>query len=84
MFLCEEESLTEVQEAPSSLLPPHFGLLDGPEVRVVDHVVVVGFGGRDAAAGGQHGVLFVGAGVVLVTVKERRTWMSEEILERSR
>lgn len=27
--------------SPDSFLPPHFGLLDRPEVRVVDHAVLI-------------------------------------------
>lgn len=51
-------------EGPSSFLPPHFGFLDRPEVRVVDHVVFVGFRGGNDAAGRKHGVLFVGSWII--------------------
>lgn len=48
-----------------SFLPPHFGLLDGSQVRVVDHVVLTAFGGRNDAAWRKHGVLFVHRRVIL-------------------
>jgi len=49
----------------SSFLPPHFGLLDRPEVRVVDHAVLRGLYGGNDAAGRKHGVLFVRSWIIL-------------------
>lgn len=48
-----------------SFLPPHFGFLDWPKVRVVDHVVLAGLCCRNHCAERKHGVLFVGSWVVL-------------------
>ena len=48
-----------------SLLPPDFGLLHGPQVGVIDRVVLAGLDGRHYAARRQHGILLVGPRVVL-------------------
>lgn len=58
-------SLSGSGRVADSFLPPHFGLLDRPEVRVVDHVVLADLRGGNDAAGREHGVLFVGSGIIL-------------------
>lgn len=57
-----------------SFLPPHFGFLDRPEVRVVDHVVLAGLCGGNAAAGGKHGVLLVSSRIVLSGGAKDKQW----------
>lgn len=48
-----------------SFLPPHFGFLDRPEVRVVDHAVLISLWGGNDPTGRQHGVLFFSARIIL-------------------
>lgn len=47
-------------------LPPHFGLFDGSEVRVVNHVVLAALRRGNHPVGRKHGVLFVSMRIVLV------------------
>lgn len=53
--------------SPDSFLPPHFGLLDRPEVRVVDHAVLIDLRGGHHPTGGQHGVLLLSSRIILRT-----------------
>lgn len=48
-----------------SFLPPDFGLLDRPEVRVVDHAVLASLGGGNDPVGRQHGVLLLSSRIIL-------------------
>lgn len=48
-----------------SFLPPDFGLLDRPEVRVVDHAVLASLGGGNDPVGRQHGVLLLRSRIIL-------------------
>lgn len=59
---------------PSSLLlPPDLGFLDGPEVGVIDHVLLVGLPRGNHAAGGKQGVLLVRSWVILSRGRETKT-----------
>lgn len=49
----------------NSFLPPYFGLLDGSEVRVVYHIVLVALCRGNNAVGRKHGVLLVSTGIIL-------------------
>lgn len=50
---------------PDSFLPPHFGLLDRPEVWVVDHAVLIDLYGGNDPTGRQHGVLLFSSRIIL-------------------